>query len=52
MILSCHCAVWLPVFSLWMLVDQSKQDGDQNVNLANKLTVDEEEDSKYSEDLI
>ena len=35
-----------------MLVDQSKQDGDQNVNLANKLTVDEEEDSKYSEDLI
>ena len=40
------------VFNLWMLVDQSKQDGDQNVNLANKLTVDEEEGSKYSEDLI
>ena len=34
-----------------MLVGQSKQDGDQNVNLA-KFAVDDEEDLKYSEDLI
>ena len=45
------CPVWLSLSNLWMLVGQSKQDGDQNVNLA-KFAVDDEEDLKYSEDLI